>query len=135
MARFENRTPRPVTRRLHPSSNRLGLFGRRHGAQLLVLDRPTLDDLAEGKTVTIHVQGHILYIRSTATGGDAAEVSKQPSHPTSPIVELVRCPHCRSTRPTQDERVMAARIVLDLDRVDKRQSPEWLQRLGAEGEQ
>jgi hypothetical protein len=121
--RFDSETPIRSIRRPRMNQDGLFLFGRRHAAQLLVLGQATLDRLAEGRTVAVDVQRqYISYI----------QIPARPSSIISSPVEAST--DGRRGRVTSEERVIAAQILLKLDRKDRRKTPEWIRRLAAEGD-
>jgi hypothetical protein len=120
--RFEAETPIRVIRRPRLLRDGLFLFGRRHAAQLLILDQAILERLAEGKTIAVDVQRqYILYVQASA--GSSSVASSLTNQTDS---------NGREDQPTHEERVIAAQIRLKLDRKDRKKTPYWIRRLAAE---
>jgi hypothetical protein len=122
--RFEAETTIRAIRRPRLDRDGLFLFGRRHAAQLLILDQPILERLAEGKTIAVDVQGqYILYVQASAGSSFVA----------SSLIDQTDS-NGHEDQPTHEEQVIAAQIRLKIDRKDRKKTPEWIQRLAAEGD-
>jgi len=137
---FEGEAQRLLIRRSRPSRDGLFLFGRRYRAQTVTLRAAELTALFEGKTLAADVTGqYILYIRVDPGALDAVKLLGAVNGRRGrlrPGAEAIPQREYPGARPTYEQRVLAARLRVKIDRQQRRprvKTPEWIVRL-AQGE-
>ena len=133
---FEGEAERLLIRRPRVSRDGLYLFGRRFRAQTVTLSAAELTSLFQGKTLAVDVTGeYILYFRVDAGALDAVKLlgamngRRGRSGPGEGAIPQREDP---DSKPTYEQRVLAARLRVKIDRQQRRPratTPEWIVQL------
>jgi len=137
--RFEGEAKRLFVRRIRLSRDGLFLFSRRYAAETVTLSAAELTTLFEGKTCAVDVQGeYILYLRVDAGALESAGLlgamagvprGRRRGGPGPSSIPQREDP---GAKPTYEQRVLAARIRVKLDKRRRRprvKTPEWIVQL------
>jgi len=134
--RFEGEAKRLFVRRIRLSRDGLFLFSRRYAAETVTLSASELTALFDGKICAVDVQGeYILYLRVDAGALDAVKLlgamngHRARSRPGAEAIPQREDP---GARPTYEQRVLAARLRVKIDRQQRRPratTPEWIVQL------
>jgi hypothetical protein len=140
--RSEGEAKRLRIRRARLDRDGLYLFGRRHAAQTVTLSAAELSVLFEGRTLAVDVSGeYIVYVGVDAGALDALRLlgamSGSPRSRSGGAGSRTSIPQREEPRgkPTHEERVLAARIRVKIDKQQRRprvRTPEWIVRLANE---
>lgn len=133
---FEGEAKRLLIRRPKISRDGLYLFGRRFRAQTVTLSAAELTALFEGKTLAADVTGeYIVYVRVDPGALDAVKLlgamngRRGRSGPGAGAIPQREDPE---GRPTYEQRVLAARLRVKVDRQQRRprvRTPGWIVQL------
>jgi len=134
--RSEGEAERLRIRRPRLDRDGLYLFGRRYAAQSVTLTAAELTALFEGRTIAVDVTGeYIVYVRVDAGALDALELlgsmagvprGQRRGGPGTSSIPQREDP---GAQPTFQERVLAARIRVRIDKQQRRprvKTPEWI---------
>lgn len=137
--RFDGEAKRVRIRRPRCDRDGLYLFGRRHAAQSVSLSAAELTALFEGRTLACDVSGeYIVYIGVDASALDALRLlgalNGSPRSQRRGTASGAAIPQREDpgARPTYEERVLAARIRVRIDKQQRRprvKTPEWIVQL------
>jgi hypothetical protein len=133
---FEGEAERLLIRRPKISRDGLFLFGRRFRAQTVMLSAAELTALFQGRTLAADVTGeYILYIRVDPGALDAVQLlgAMNGRRPRSRLgAEAIPQREDPEGKPTYEQRVLAARLRVKIDRQQRRprvKTPGWIVRL------
>jgi len=141
--RFEGEAKRLRIRRPRFDRDGLYLFGRRYAGQSVTLSAAEVTALFEGRTIAVDVGGqtgeYILYLKVDAGALDAVGLigamtgmRRRGARTAASSIPQREDP---GTQPTYEERVLAARIRVRIDKQQRRprvKTPEWIVELAKE---
>jgi hypothetical protein len=116
------------------SRDGLYLFGRRFRAQTVTLSAAELAALFEGRTLAVDVTGeYIVYLRVDAGALDAVKLlGAMNGHRGRSGADAIPQREDPGAKPTYEQRVLAARLRLKIDKQQRRprvETPAWIVRL------